>query len=756
MVVAVYLLLLGCIHTNPHPAMRASPFRTIASVLLLFVLAACAGDGPAGIAPEEGISTSTLKGIQLDLVSGGGQTGAPGQALAEPVVVRVTDRKGAPVVNGMLNFIPPRDGGVDPRQARTDAQGYARATWTLGSVGAQAMRVSGVGGTLVVTATAQRGSGTRIGLVKTVGDGQVAAAGTLLRGGLQVAVMRDDGRPVSGAVVTWTPSAGTLDRTSGRTSGVGLTHVRWTLGPEGGTQTLTASTPGAEPVTFTATATGGLPRAATLQLLPDSIEIDAGATAALTAVVRDSGGAMLPGRAPVWSSSDGAVAAVDSLGVVRGVAAGTARVTARLGALSASATVRVRPGPASIQVQPDSLVLAVDGTERLTAVVRDASGAVLPGPAPAWSSADPAVATVDANGNVRGVAAGTVRVTATLGTLSAYATVRVRGRGPSLALFPDSLVLDIGVWGKLYPVVRDASGQATVDYRVEYTSSSTQVVFPYSDGSMMPIAAGTARITARVGDLTASVLVRVRPARGESLAIPQILKRAGYAGFIDLTTRSLETNWWIRFSQFNVSAATLRVRSPQGHTINCASVRPAYESRNEFRCDLLMPRGAEPGVWRVDQVTVTKDGRTTTFSGADLEAMGTLGRGYDVYGAGPDTQAPLVRTLWPNQDTRYPDIYYLNVGIIDHVSGVRGARATVRGPGGVTHSCEVSKSAGELAKQGGGVCRLPLRPGSGTWDLVSIEVEDGAGNRATYTPQQIAQTNSGMSEAPFLVYSFTP
>ncbi len=734
--------------------MRASPFRTIASVLLAFLLAACSGDGPSGIAPEAGISTSTLNGIQLALVSGGGQTGVPGQALPEPVVVRVTDRRGAPVVNGMLNFIPPRDGGVEPRQARTDAQGYARATWTLGSLGAQALRVSGVGGTLVVTATAQRGSGTRIGLVKTVGDGQLAAAGTLLRGGLQVAVMRDDGRPVTGAVVTWTPSAGTLDRTSGRTSGVGLTHVRWTLGPEGGRQTLTASTPGAEPVTFTATATGGQPRAATLQLLPDSLVLDAGATAAFTAVVRDSGGAVLPGRALVWSSSDAAVAAVDSAGGVRAVAGGTAQVTARLGALSASATVRVRPGPASLQVQPDSLVLDVDGTERLTAVVRDASGAVLPGPAPAWSSADPAVATVDANGNVRGVAPGTVRVTATLGALSAHATVRVRGRFPSLELFPDSLVLDIGVWGKLFPVVRDASGRATVDYRVEYSTSSDQVVFPYSDGSMAAVGAGTARITARWGNLTASVPVRVRPARA-ALTIPQIQKRAGYDGIIDPSTRNVTLNWWVHVSQYNLSAVTMRIRSPGGRTIDCLSPSPTHYSGGEFSCSLVLPRGSEPGVWRVDRVTVTKDGQTTVFTGADLDAMGTLGRAFDVHGSGADTQPPLVRMLWPNQGTRYPDIYYLDVGIIDHVSGVRSARMTVRGPGGVTHSCEVSKSSGELAKVTGGVCRLPLRPGSGTWDLVTVEVEDGAGNRATYTPQQIAQT-SNIGEAPFFVYSFTP
>lgn len=735
--------------------MRASPLRTIARAAVCLLLAACAGDGPSGIAPQPGISTATLKGTQLTLVSGGGQTGVPGQALPEPIVVRVTDPKGAPVANGQLNFLAPQDGAVDPRQARTDAQGYARATWTLGSLGPQVLRVSGTGGTLLVTATGQRGTGTGLGLVKTVGDGQTAPAGTLLRDGLMVAVMRQDGTPVAGAVVTWTPSAGKLKFTTTRSDATGHTWTRWTLGPEGGAQTVTASTPDAEPVVFTATATGGIPRPALLQLLPDSLVLDAGASAALTAVVRDAAGAVIPGQALTWSTSDAAVATVDSAGRVLGVSGGTAQITARLGALSASATVRVRPRPASIAVQPDSLVLDVAGTGRLTAVVRDGSGAVLPGAAPAWSSANPAVATVDAAGNVRGVAAGTVRVTATLGSLSAYATVRVRSRGPSLELFPDSLVLDIGVWGKVYPVARDASGQAIVGYSLEYSTTSDQVVYPFSDGSLLPIAAGTAVVTARWGTLTASVRVRVRPPRGGSLTIPQIQKRAGYAPRMEATTGDLQTNWWIHVSQRDVSTVTLRVRSPQGRTVACTNVDATHYTRDEFQCDLTLPRGAEPGVWRVDALSVTKNG-TTTFSATDLDAMGTLGRAFDVYGTGADTQAPLVRTLWPHQGTRYADRYYLNVGIIDHVSGVRSARLTVRGPGGVTHSCEVSKSAGELAKVGGGVCNLPLRPGSGTWDLVSIEVEDGAGNRATYTPQQIAQLASGLSEAPFLVYSFTP
>ena len=722
--------------------------------------AACGSESPSPLASAEGYSTVvSANGNELVLTSGGGQSGAPGQRLASPVVVRVTDRARKPLADREVVFVTGLGADVDPRLARTDADGYARTVWTLGpEVGTQMIRVSAPGGTLVVPATVRAGSGTRISLVKRVGDEQTARAGTLLPGTIQAVLVRDNGTLVANAEVTFTANdGGRVDRATYRSSTAGLAQVRWTLGPAGGAQTLTASTPGAQPVTFTATATGGVQRnAARLALVPDSLVLDAGATGKLTADIRDASGGQIPGQAPVWTSSSAAVAVVDSLGNVRGVAAGTARITATLGALSASATVRVRGGPATIRILPDSLVLNVGATGQLSVVVRDASGAVLPGPAPAWSSSHPAVATVDAQGGVRGVSAGTATVTATVGALSASATVRVGGLRPTLQLFPDSLVLDIGVWGKLFPVARDASGRATVDYRLDYSTSSDQVVFPLSDGSLLPIAAGTARVTARWGDVTASVPVRVRPPRG-TLTIPQIQKRATTTGgYIDVSTSSVGVKFWIHVSQRNVSAVTMRIRSPQGRTIDCPFMDAVGYFRNEFSCELTLPRGSEPGVWRVDRVTVTRDGQTTTFTSADLDAMGTLGRAFGVLGTGTDTEPPRVGTVWPHQGTRDPDIYYLQIGVGDYISGVRSVRMTVRGPGGVTHSCEASKSYGELAKVGGGVCRLPLRPGSGTWDLVSVEVEDGAGNRATYTPQQIAQLASGMSEAPFLVYSFTP
>lgn len=742
-----------------------SPFRRlgllcVACVPLLF--AACGGEMPSAVATPEGISTVTAaNGTQFVVTSGGGQAGAPGQRLAAPVVVRVTDRAGRGVANRQVIFTRAFGSDVDPRVVRTDADGYARTTWTLGpEIGVQSLRVSGPGA-LVVTANGQRGTGTRVGLVKLVGDEDEAPAGSPLGAALQAAVVRDDGTLVSGALVTFTANdGGRVDRATARTNARGIAQARWTLGPAGGPQTLTVSTPGAEPVAFTATATGGTQvqrNGPALRLLPDSLVLDAGASAVFTATLDNPAEPPLPGQAPKWSSSDPGVATVDGTGTVRGVSEGTAVITATLGAHSAIAQVRVRGGPASLRVQPDSLVLDVNATGQLTAVIRNAAGVELPGLAPAWSSENPAVATVDAQGQVRGVGAGTARVTATLGALTASATVRVRASGPSLQLFPDSLVLDIGVWGKLFPVARDASGKVIPAYNLQWSTTSDQVVYPMSDGALLPIGAGTARVTARLGDLSASVQVRVRPPQGGSVTIPQIQKRvSSTGGIIDPSTRDVELNFWIHTSVRGVSSLSMRVRGPSGQSIDCANVGAENHFQNEFRCQIYLPRGSEPGIWRVDRVTVARNGQTTAFTGADLDAMGTLGRAFSVFGTGVDREPPRIATLWTYAGSRRTDAYYVQVGIIDHVSGVRGARLTMRGPGGVTHSCEVSKSSGELAKTGGGVCLLPLQAGSGTWDVVSVEVEDGAGNRATYTPQQIAQLASGMSEAPFFVYSFTP
>ncbi len=180
-----------------------------------------------------------------------------------------------------------------------------------------------------------------------------------------------------------------------------------------GTATITATS------TFDATKSGSVTVTVAVEPAVVSVSIDQGdptlsigETAALTATVVAAGGA---DETVEWSSSDESVATVADDGVVTGVDAGTAIITATStfdGTKSDSVTVTVEPDPAvtSVSIDQTDPAVVIGGTTALTATV------VAVGGAPEtvdWSSSDETIATVDDNGVVTGVAAGTATITAT-------------------------------------------------------------------------------------------------------------------------------------------------------------------------------------------------------------------------------------------------------------------------------------------------------------------------------------------------------
>ncbi len=74
--------------------------------------------------------------LHLDLVSGGGQQGALGQVLSEPIVLRLHDDNDVPFSGVPVNFAASGDGVVTPSRALTDAAGRVRVSWRLASSGA--------------------------------------------------------------------------------------------------------------------------------------------------------------------------------------------------------------------------------------------------------------------------------------------------------------------------------------------------------------------------------------------------------------------------------------------------------------------------------------------------------------------------------------------------------------------------------------------------------------------------------------------
>ncbi len=144
------------------------------------------------------------------------------------------------------------------------------------------------------------------------------------------------------------------------------------------------------------------------------MSLTTGQTVQLTATPKDANGNTLTGRVVTWGSSNTAVATVNGSGLVSGVAAGSATITATSEGKNGTATLTVTLVPvASVGVSPASASVTTGLTVQLTATPKDANGNVLSGRTIAWASSAPSVATVSGSGLVSGVSAGSATITAT-------------------------------------------------------------------------------------------------------------------------------------------------------------------------------------------------------------------------------------------------------------------------------------------------------------------------------------------------------
>jgi hypothetical protein len=214
---------------------------------------------------------------RLRIVSGGGQHGAAGSTLPQPVLARVVDAEDEGVPNVGVSFAPSDGGSVAEAGTSTDANGYARTTWTLGtSLGRQTLTVASpglLGSPYAVSATATppadttRGGGNSGGtgpdlnkatLSIVSGNGQAARVGTALAEPVVVQLLDAAGAPIPDIAIEWKAGSGdgTPRDSISTTDAKGLSSNQWVLGAKDGTMKLKATLVKANGVSaqFTATA----------------------------------------------------------------------------------------------------------------------------------------------------------------------------------------------------------------------------------------------------------------------------------------------------------------------------------------------------------------------------------------------------------------------------------------------------------------------------------------------------------------------
>lgn len=148
----------------------------------------------------------------------------------------------------------------------------------------------------------------------------VAVAGTLL---LTAQVRDASGTLVSSPVVTWTTSDSTVAAVSstGTVTGMKAGSAIITAASGGKTGTVT--------VTVTTSSTGGtIWNVASVAVSPASVTISTGQTSQLSASAKDIAGVTIVGPPIAWSSSNPLVASVSQSGIVTGLTAGAADISA--------------------------------------------------------------------------------------------------------------------------------------------------------------------------------------------------------------------------------------------------------------------------------------------------------------------------------------------------------------------------------------------------------------------------------------------
>lgn len=315
----------------------------LASLFLgVFLVSACGGDGPTD-GGQAGPPASVA------VASGNGQPGVAGQALPDPLVVRVTDASGSAVSGATVQWSVTLGGGsVSPGTSTTDAEGRAQAAWTLGTAAGGNTATASVSGLPPVSFTATGAAGAAAALQLVSGDGQMARVTGALPDSLAVRALDAHGNPVPGVGVTWavTAGGGSVGPALATTGADGVAKSAWTMGTAAGPAAASASGAGAT-VGFTATAQPG-PAARLIQVSGSGQSGTAGSSLPEPLVVRveDDHGNPVEGISIAWAVSAGGGAVSPSSSTTD--AQGLARTTWALGTAAGQNTATASQGTASV------------------------------------------------------------------------------------------------------------------------------------------------------------------------------------------------------------------------------------------------------------------------------------------------------------------------------------------------------------------------------------------------------------------------
>ena len=330
---------------------------------------------------------------------------------------------------------------------------------------------------------------------------------------------------------------------------------------------------------------------AAVDLTPASATVPVGQTVQLTAIPRDANGNALSGSTVTWTSSNTSVATVSNAGLVSGVTAGSATITATSEGKSGTATIIVTGVTtvpvATVDLNPATATVQAGQTVQLTATPKDSNGNVLSGRTVTWTSSNTSVATVSTSGLVSGLTPGSATITATSEGKSGTASVTVTNVPvASVDVTPPTATVQAGQTVQLSGTPRDANGAALSGRVVTWSSSNTSVATVSTSGLVSGVTPGSATITATSEGKsgTASVTVTQVPVATVAVSPPTASIQQGQTVQLTATLKDANGNTLsgrvVTWSSSNTSVATVSGSGlVSGVTIGSATISAMSEGK---------------------------------------------------------------------------------------------------------------------------------------------------------------------------------
>jgi uncharacterized protein YjdB len=385
--------------------------------------------------------------------------------------------------------------------ATVDASGNAAGV-AVGQTTLQAT-LNGVNGTASLTVTAAT-----LKSIAVTPTNPTFAAGTT-RQLVATGTFSDNTTGDISSQVTWTSS----DASVATVSASGLV-----TGVKAGSATIAAAKSGlngADSVTITAATVTAVAVTPTSPSLAAGLSIQLTATATLS----DNSTQDVTTQA-TWTSSESSIAAVSSTstssGLVVGVAAGSATITATFGGQSGTDSVTVTAAVLeSIALTPPSPSIAAGTTQQFTATGTFSDQSTQPLTGATWSSSSTTVATINGAGLASGAAAGSTTITATDPATSKTGTTSLTVTPAtlvSIAVTPPASSIALGTAQQFIATgtYTDHSTQTLTDsvtWSSEHPEVATLDNASGAKGLSTSVAKGTTNVTATLSGVTSTAVV---------------------------------------------------------------------------------------------------------------------------------------------------------------------------------------------------------------------------------------------------------